>query len=73
MRLASPRRPIYSRVMNVERGIFEEPDPEAEARADAEAEADIAAGRIVSHEKVAAWLKTWGTPDEQPMPREWLK
>ena len=46
---------------------------EAEAAADAEAEADIAAGRLIPHEEVAAWLKTWGTPDYRPMPRSWLK
>ena len=61
--------------MNVERGIFEDPDPdpEAEAAADARAEADIAAGRVVPHEQVAAWLETRGTPDEQPMPPGWLR
>ena len=59
--------------MNVERGIFEEPDPEAEAASVARARADVAAGRVVPHEQVAAWLKTWGTPDEKPMPREWLE
>jgi predicted transcriptional regulator len=35
--------------------------------------ADIEAGRVVPHEQVAEWLKTWGTPDEKPMPSEWLK
>ena len=43
------------------------------AAADAEAEADIAAGRVIPHEKVAEWLKTIGTPDFRPMPREWLE
>jgi predicted transcriptional regulator len=33
-----------------------EPDSAFEARLDAEAEADIAAGRVVPHEKVAVWL-----------------
>jgi predicted transcriptional regulator len=46
---------------------------EADAAADAEGLADIAAGRIVPHAEVAAWLETWGTPDEQPPPRSWLK
>jgi DNA-binding helix-hairpin-helix protein with protein kinase domain len=39
---------------------------ETEAAADAEG-IDIAAGRVVPHDKVAAWLATWGTPDEQPL------
>lgn len=30
---------------------------------------DIAAGRTVPHEEVAAWLRTWGTPDEKPFRR----
>jgi len=56
-----------------EPGIFEEPDPEAEAAALARARADVAAGRVVPHEKVAAWLRSWGTRDEKPMPPEWLE
>jgi predicted transcriptional regulator len=43
-------------------------DEDAEARAIAEAEADVAAGRLVPHEKVVKWLKSWGTPDELPCP-----
>ena len=35
---------------------------------DAEAEADLAAGRVVSHEAVKAWLLSWGTPSELPPP-----
>lgn len=58
--------------MNVERDLFEM-SPEAEAAADARALADIEAGRFVSHDKVVAWLKTWGTPDEGPPPAEWFK
>jgi predicted transcriptional regulator len=37
------------------------------------AEEDIAAGRLVPHEEVAKWLRTWGTPDEKPMPAEWRR
>lgn len=49
--------------------IFDiETDEALEARLDAEAEADIAAGRVVPHEKVVAWLKSWGTPNELPCP-----
>jgi predicted transcriptional regulator len=47
--------------------------PEEVAESDARAEAQIKAGRGVPHEKVVEWLKTWGTPDFKPMPREWLE
>ena len=47
-------------------------DDELDAKL-ARAEEDIAAGRGVPHEEVAKWLSTWGTPEEKPMPREWLK
>ena len=59
--------------MKHEPGLFEQPDPEAEAASIARARADIAAGRVVPHAKVAEWLKTIGTPDYKPMPREWLR
>lgn len=64
---------LTSADMKSEPGIFEQRDPEAEAASVARAEADIAAGRIVPHAQVGAWLETWGTPDYAPMPREWLK
>lgn len=53
--------------------FFDEVDKEAEAAADAEAEADVAAGRLVPHEEVAAWLDTWGTSDFKPAPSSWFK
>lgn len=56
-----------------EPSIFDEPDDEADARAIAEGEADMAAGRVVPHEQVAEWLKTWGTPASRPPPRSWFK
>jgi predicted transcriptional regulator len=43
-------------------------DEDTEARAIAEAEADVAAGRLVPHEKVVKWLKSWSAPDELPCP-----
>jgi len=52
---------------------IDELDPDADERALAEAEADLAAGRFVPHEEVAAWLETWGTPDEKPAPESWFK
>lgn len=50
------------------KAIFDEIDPDAEARAIAEAEADDAAGRVVPHEEVVKWLRSWGKPDELPVP-----
>jgi len=45
-------------------------DAEAEeARLDARAIADAEAGRVVPHEDVVAWLRSWGTPEELPRPR----
>jgi predicted transcriptional regulator len=29
---------------------------------------DADAGRVVPHEKVVAWIKSWDGPDELPMP-----
>jgi len=49
--------------------VFDEIDVEAEATADAEADADVAAGRLVSHEAVKAWLLSWGTPHKSPTPQ----
>jgi len=59
--------------MKPERSIFDEVDDTAEAAADAEGLADIEAGRVVPHADVAAWLNTWGTPQEKPLPKSWLK
>ena len=48
--------------------IFDEVDTEADEQAWAEGEADIAAGRVISHEAMTAWLQSWGTPNELPPP-----
>ncbi len=45
-----------------------EADAAMEAHLDAEAEAAYAAGRVVPHDKVRAWLASWGTDDELPCP-----
>ena len=55
-----------------EPGIFDEVDDALEEAKLARAEAQIAAGKGIPHEKVAAWLKTWGTPEYQPPPKEWF-
>ena len=50
------------------KSLFEDIDDEIEAKAIAEAEADVAAGRVVPHEAVVKWLKSWGTAHELPAP-----
>ena len=58
---------------NLDPSIFDQPDDAADEAAMAEGEADADAGRVVPHAEVAAWLETWGTPDEKPPPSSWLK
>lgn len=59
--------------MSAERDIIPDKAAQAEAESDARAMADIAAGRVVDHAYVVAWLETWGTADHKPMPREWFE
>ena len=47
--------------------------PEELDESEGRAEEDMAAGRVVPHEEVADWLRTWGKPDAKPMPREWSR
>jgi predicted transcriptional regulator len=54
-------------MMTSERSLFDDNDPSAEAAADARAEADVKAGRLISHDAVKRWLRSWGT--EAPLPR----
>ena len=50
--------------------IFDiEPDETEEARLDAE----IEAGQFVPHNKVAEWLRSWGTPNVLPCPKPELR
>jgi predicted transcriptional regulator len=56
-----------------EPSLFDEPDLAADELALREGEADADAGRVVPHAEVAEWLATWGTPDEKPIPKSWLK
>jgi predicted transcriptional regulator len=56
-----------------EPSFFDELDEAAEAAADAEGFADIEAERLIPHAEVAAWLDTWGKPDEKPAPAKWFK
>ena len=49
--------------------IFDiEPDEELEAQLDAEAEADVAAGRVVPHERVREWLMQLARGQKVPPP-----
>jgi predicted transcriptional regulator len=48
--------------------IFDTPDEAAEARADAAAQADLAAGRMVSHDRVRAWLLKLAAGQYEPPP-----
>ena len=59
--------------MKPEPALFEIPDSEADAQALRDGEADADAGRVQPHADVAAWLRTWGTADEKPVPKSWLK
>ena len=53
--------------------IFDELEDEADLLAEAEADADVAAGRVVPHERVKDWLKSLGTPNQLPTPYSWRK
>ena len=44
------------------------PDETAEARLDAEAEADVAAGRVVLHDRVREWLRLLAAGEKVPPP-----
>ena len=59
--------------MDADASIFEDQDDEADELAMLEGEADVRAGRTVPHDEVVKWLRTWGSPDEQPPPAEWFK
>ena len=56
--------------MKPDKSIFDElaGDPAAETAADSRAEADVRAGRLISHEGMTRWLKSWGTGKRAPKP-----
>lgn len=66
-RLGRPLLEGYIVGMTVEKYLFD--SPEAEAKSEARAEADVKAGRLISHEAVRRWLKSWGTAKQLPRPR----
>ena len=49
--------------------VFDVADDEADERATLEGLADLDAGRVISHEAVARWLRSWGTDNELPPPK----
>jgi hypothetical protein len=53
------------------KSIFDiEPDDALEARLDAEAEADYKAGRVISHERMCAWLTKLAKGERGPLPED---
>ena len=54
--------------MKPEPSLFDDVSEDAEEAAAREGEADLAAGRVVSHDAMKAWLNSWGAPDELPPP-----
>jgi predicted transcriptional regulator len=51
--------------------IFDiEPDEALEARLDAEARADVAAGRVISHERMSEWLTKLAKGERVPPPSD---
>jgi len=55
--------------MPAAKSVFDKIDEEEEKRAIEEAEAAVRAARVVPHEKVVKWLKSWGTLNELPCPK----
>lgn len=49
--------------------LLDKLDPRTEERALSEAEKDIREGRVISHEAMKKWLKSWGKPGELPPPK----
>ncbi len=56
--------------MKPDKTIFDDlgDDPATEAAADARAEADVRAGRLISHDGMTRWFKSWGTGKRAPKP-----
>lgn len=53
--------------MSHEKSLFDDRDDGAEAAADARAEADVRAGRLIGHDAVKNWLRSWGSsPSRRP-------
>ena len=55
--------------MPTAKNILEKLDKEEERRATEEAEAAVKAGRVVPHQEVIKWLRSWGKPNELPCPK----
>jgi len=62
-------KPGFSEDPAPEFDLYEEIGDAEDERRIAEADADFAAGRVISHEAMLRWIKSWGTPDELPPPQ----
>ena len=58
--------------MKREEVLFEEAELDADEAALIQGEPDADAGRLIPHEDVVAWVKTWGTGDEKSIPDSWM-
>ena len=56
--------------MKLDKTIFDElaDNSSTEAAADARAEGDVRAGRLISHQAMTRWLKSWGKAERLPKP-----
>jgi hypothetical protein len=55
--------------MKHEPSVFDIPNPQTEAAAEARALDDLAANRVISHDAVTVWLKSWGSGNRLPTPK----
>lgn len=53
-------------MVKTDTSLFDKPDTDGEARALDEAERAIVEGRVISHEAMRKWLRSWGKPGELP-------
>ena len=67
--LRASRSTCYRGWMKEERSLYDSADARAEAAADARAEAAIREGRLIGHEAVKKWLRSWGSRNPLPRPR----
>lgn len=56
--------------MDADPAIFEEDDVAADEATDADAIAELQRRPAVAHERMKAWLQSWGTSDELAPPNE---
>ena len=59
---------LFLAMAEPEPAIFDDSDDEADRLAETAADADAKSGRVVPDARVREWLKTLGTPEQQPTP-----